>query len=126
MKIIRGKDISFIPAGHEDKENPEVWKKVLFKKDELINGRVQMINWAKLPVGKTFKAHFHEDMEEVFIILNGKVKIFVGQKEEELEKGDAVLIPIRAVHKMKNISKNNVTYIAIGITYGKGGKTVLV
>lgn len=124
MKIIRGKDLKFIPASHEDKDNPSVWKKILFSKEDLINGKVQMINWAKIPIGKTFKAHYHEDMEEIFIILNGKTKITIDNEEGELEKGDAVIIPIGKVHRMSNISPYDVEYIVIGLSLGKDGKTI--
>ena len=125
MKIIRGKDINFVPASHEDKKNPQVLKKVLLKRDDLINGRVQMINWAKLPLGKTFKAHYHEDMEEIFIILNGKTRITIDKETEELNEGDTVIVPIKEIHMMENISPFDVNYIAIGISLCNNGKTVI-
>lgn len=125
MKIIKSKDLKFIPASHEDQANPEVWKKVLFKKEDLSEGRIQMINWAKLPPGNTFKPHYHEDMDEIFIILNGKAAIKVMDKEAILEKGDAVLIPMREVHQMTNLGKEDVYYLVIGISHGQGGKTIV-
>src|SRR3712207_56838 len=103
MTIIRSKDLTYIPASHEDQQDPQVWKKILFKKDELVDGRIQMINWSKLPPGKTFKAHYHEDMDEVFIILNGKTKIKIDNEEAELEQGDAVITPMKKIHQMANI-----------------------
>lgn len=126
MKIIRSKELKFIPASHEEAKSPGVWKKILLEKDDLIKGRVQMINWSKLPVGSSFKPHYHEDMEEVFIILKGKAKIKVGNGQEVIEKGDAVVIPMRKVHEMKNIGKEEVEYLALGVSLGKGGKTVVV
>jgi mannose-6-phosphate isomerase-like protein (cupin superfamily) len=126
MKIIRGKDLEFIPASHEEQQNPEVWKKVLFVKDQLIDGRVQMINWAKLPVGKSFRRHYHEDMDEIFIILNGKIKMEVDEEQEELGKGDAILTPMKHSHKMTNISGEDVEYIVLGISLGQNGKTIMV
>lgn len=126
MRIIKGTALEYIPASHEDPKNPEVWKKVLCKKENFSEGKLQMINWAKLPVGKTFKAHYHEDMEEIFIIFNGKTKIYVGSEEAEMEKGDAVLIPPGSVHKMANICGEDVEYVAIGISSEQEGKTVVV
>src|SRR5688572_18911451 len=98
MKIIHFNDSDFVPASHEDPANPGVWKKVLFKKNELLTGRIQMINWAKLPVGKSFSPHYHEDMEEVFIILSGKSEFSVNDEKEIVQKGDGVLVPIKSVH----------------------------
>ena len=126
MKIIRSKELKFIPASLEDKKSPGVWKKILLEKDDLINGRVQMVNWSKLPVGSSFKSHYHQDMEEVFIILKGKAKIKVDKEEELIEKGDLVVIPMKKVHQMKNAGKEEVEYLVLGVSLGKGGKTVVV
>lgn len=125
MVIIKSKDLEFIPASHEDQTNPQAWKKVLFKKEDLAEGRIQMINWAKLPTGNTFKPHYHEDMDEIFIILNGKAAIKVMDKEAILEKGDAVLIPLKKIHKMTNTGKEDVLYVVVGISHGQGGKTIV-
>ena len=52
-------DRSFVPAGHEDPRSPGVWKKVLLEQAELRPGTVRMINWARLPIGKSFAPHYH-------------------------------------------------------------------
>ena len=67
MKIIRSKKSKFVPASHENPKSPGVWKKILLEKGQLIKGYVQMVNLAKLPVGSSFKPHYHEDMEEVLL-----------------------------------------------------------
>lgn len=126
MKIVRSNLLKFIPASHEDPKSPGVWKKILLGKEDLIKGRVQMVNWSKLPVGSSFKPHYHQDMEEVFIILRGKVKITVDEEEERMEKGDVVIIPMKKVHEMKNIGNEEVEYLVLGISLEKGGKTVVV
>lgn len=126
MIIIESDKLEYIPASHEDQKNPGVWKKVLFKKEDLIEGRVQMVNWAKLPRGSSFKAHYHEDMDEIFIVLNGKARIKINEEEAELKKGDAVLTPMKHTHKMTNICNEDVYYIVIGISTGKNGKTIVV
>lgn len=125
MKKIFFNSLTFLPASHEDKRNPSVLKKILFTaKDFNPQGKIQMINWAVLKNGKSFVAHSHEDMVEIFIIVSGKVKIWVDKEEEVLEAGDAVLVPMKRVHKMENISKKDVNYLVIGISLGKGGRTI--
>jgi mannose-6-phosphate isomerase-like protein (cupin superfamily) len=126
MKIIRGADLSFTPASHEDPKKPGVLKKILCAKDDCIDGRVQMINWALLPQGSRFNRHYHQDMQEIFIILNGSVSMLVGEEEETLRGGDAVVIPPLAHHEMRNTSSEDVQYIVVGVSLGKGGKTVVV
>lgn len=126
MKIVKSDGMEFVPAGHEDSLNPGVLKKVLFKKEDLYNGRVQMINWAKLPPGKSFRAHYHEDMEEVFIVVEGQARIRIDEEEAIIGQGDCVLVPAGSTHKMFNESVSNVLYVVVGITQEKGGKTIVV
>ena len=90
MKIIRFKNLKFQPASHEDSFKPGVFKKVLLTYKDLLSGRVQMINWARLPVGSEFAAHYHEDMEEIFIIVSGRALIKVGNKEEIKPTSDKI------------------------------------
>ncbi len=126
MRQILFGDQEFVAAGHEDPTNPGVWKKVLFRKDDLQPGRIQMVNWARLPSGNTFAAHYHEDMQEIFIVLSGVTRIRVGDQDAELRPGDAILIEPREVHQMWNDGEEVVDYLAIGIAGGPDGDTVLV
>ena len=126
MKIIRLKELEFLPAGHEDPKSPGVLIKILLQKRDLLADHLQMVNWAKLGVGKSFRPHYHQDMEEIFIILKGKSRIRIQEEEAELGKEQMVLIPLGQIHEMKNIGPEEVEYIVIGISQGKGGKTVLI
>jgi len=85
-----------------------------------------MVNWAKMGIAKSFRPHYHQDMEEIFIILNGKARIRVPEEEAELGKEEVVVIPVGQVHEMKNIGDEEVEYLVIGISQGKGGKTVVI
>ena len=126
MHIVRGSEIEFVPASHEDPSDPGVLKRVLGTKSHFIEGQVMMVNWARMPVGKSFQAHFHEDMQEVFIILSGKVSMTVGQMTCDLNSGDAILIEPREIHKMTNTCDADVEYIVFGISTQQDGKTVVV
>ncbi len=126
MKIIRLHDLPKVRASHEDVGDPGVFKQILLKRDDLDAGRIQMINWSTLLPGKSFRSHYHEAMDEVFIVLDGEVEIAVNKEKETLGKGDAVVIPEGAVHIMKNLTDREVCYIAIGISRDPGGKTVIV
>jgi mannose-6-phosphate isomerase-like protein (cupin superfamily) len=126
MKIFRLRDLDWIPASHEIPESPSVWKKVLLKKADLLEGRVQMLNWCRIEPGKAFRAHYHEDMEEVFLILKGQASILANGEEAVLREGEAVVIPPGEVHEIKNVGAKDLEYLALGISQGKGGKTVVV
>ena len=75
-----------------------------------------MVNWAKLGVGKSFRPHYHQDMEEIFVILRGKSHIRIQEEEAELGKEGVVVTPVGRVHEMKNIGEEEVEYIVIGIS----------
>lgn len=126
MKIIRLNDLPKVPASHEDPVDPGVLKQILLRRDDLVPGRIQMINWSTLLSDKSFRSHYHEAMDEVFIILDGEVEVTVGEEKERLGRGDAVVIPEGAVHVMKNLTDQKVHYIAIGIARREWGKTVIV
>ena len=126
MKIISASDRTFIPASHENPSAPGVWKKVLFTRDELQPGRVQMINWARLPAGSRFANHYHEDMQEIFLILQGEAEITVGSQTHVLHRGDAIAIDAHEAHTMRNVGDIDVEYMAMGITADLGGRTVVV
>ena len=126
MKTILASDRPYVPAGHENPLNPQVWKRVLFQQADLQAGRVQMVNWARLPPGKEFAAHYHEDMQEIFVILQGTARIVVANQTLTLHPGDAVRIDPREVHRMKNLGEQDVEYLAMGISSQQGGRTVVV
>lgn len=125
MKIVRGEAIKFIPASHEDPNNVGVYKKVLFKKDDFVEGVLQMVNWSQMPVGATFANHYHESLVEVFIITKGSVNGVVAGKEIHLEKGDALRVDVMEHHTMTNISDDVVEYVVFGLSKGEG-KTVIL
>lgn len=126
MNIIRSSDLQFQPASHEDPKNPSVLKKVLFKNSDLRKGTyVQMVNWALLPKGRSFSSHYHEDMDEIFIIIKGEARIRIGEEEGDLREGDAVLVPAHSVHTMTS-SVQDTEYLVVGLTSGSGGKTVIL
>ena len=126
MRISASATRSFVPAGHENPLSPRVLKKILLEKADLQPGRIQMVNWASLGAGKEFARHYHEDMQEIFILVQGEAEITVGTETTTLHRGDAVVVDPLEVHQMRNAGTEAVEYLAIGITSEAGGKTVVV
>ncbi|MBW2208136.1 MAG: cupin domain-containing protein [Deltaproteobacteria bacterium] len=126
MKIIRAAEIEIQPASHEDSQAPAVIKKVMLARDDLQEGSVQMINWSTLLSEKTFRKHYHDNMEEVFIIVKGRARIMVDDEEAEISDGDIVVIPAKSVHTMENLGQDNMDFISLGIAPGKRGRTIVL
>ena len=86
----------------------------------------EMINWSFLPRGKSFRSHYHEDMQEIFILVQGEARMTVDNEKVDLHKGDAVLVPIGSIHIMENVGKNDIEYIVVGVSKTGRGKTVVL
>jgi len=126
MRIVRVSDREFVPASHEDPNQPGVLKRVLATKEEMLDGRPQMINWARLPAGSSFRLHYHEDMEESFIIISGTAEMRVDGNAHRLNAGDMLVVSPGEKHDMENVCDDDVEYVVIGVSLGKGGKTIVV
>lgn len=126
MRMVRAESQPFVPASHERPDRPGVWKRVLATHDQMLQGRVQMINWARLPVGSSFQLHYHEDMEETFILITGEASMRVESQTVELRPGDLVVVSPRERHSMTNTGSTDVEYLVLGVSLGLGGKTVVV
>lgn len=128
MIHIKGAELEFTPASHEDPKNPGALKKVLLAKNALPpGGNIMMVNWAKIPADKSFSLHYHEDMHEVFVFISGTGQMQVGPDSEMVTAGDCVVVPPKTPHKLKNFSKSEeIQYIVFGISYGQCGKTIVL
>lgn len=126
MKVIHSSDLQLVPAAHEDPLDPGVLKKVLFKRDDFDEGQVVVVNWSVLPKGKSFAFHYHESLQEVFVIFKGKVKAVVDNQEVILESGDALIADKNEKHSMQNIAEEDVVFLMFGISDNPNGKTVNV
>lgn len=115
MKIIRFKDIAQVPASHEDPKDSGAVKKVLLTGEEGIRGTIQMMNWATLLPGKSFRPHYHESMLEIFVMMADGVVAIIDGKEVSLHRGDALVVEYRETHKMKNTTAAPIEYLVVGV-----------
>ena len=68
--------------------------------------------WAKVPVGKTTFKHAMKTTE-VYFILKGKGKMFIGDEVEEVGAYDTVYIPPNAIQCIENIGDEELEFICI-------------
>ena len=125
MKIIRESELVFTPASHENPDDPGCLKKVLASKFDLQEGRIQMLNWSKLPAGKSFQAHYHEDMQEVFVMVSGQAEMTVSDISYDLGRGDCLIVEPTEIHSMTNPTEVDAYYLVFGIS-NEGGQTVVI
>ena len=115
MKVVRGKGLRLIAAGHEDPLDPGVLKRVLIDSSNALSGNIVMINWAVLSPGRSFRTHRHKDMTEVFIMLNGKADMQVDSNCFEIESQDVVIVSPGEEHLMRNDSSTEVNFLVLGL-----------
>ena len=58
--------------------------------------------------------HNHETDEQIWVILSGVGMARVGDEEREVREGDAVYLPPRVLHTMKNTGTYPLRFLAIG------------
>ena len=126
MKYIPADASEFVPASHEDPNKPGVLKRVIATAADLQSGTVPMVNWSHLPVGHSFALHYHEDMQEVFVLISGQVEMIVAGETIRMSPGDTVLVDPTEHHKMINTGESAAEYLVFGIASGTGGQTVIV
>jgi len=64
--------------------------------------RYSVSEWWLRPNSDGPGAHFHEDNDEVFYVLNGSPEIRIGEDWVSLERGSFVLIPRGVMHDFRN------------------------
>ena len=87
----------------------------LFKEDEFlstINGIVANI----VNPDQATELHQHENIEHVYYILSGLGIVRIGDEEQEVREGDAIYIPPRLLHNLKNAGTYPLHFIGIRAT----------
>lgn len=92
---------------------------------------MNVLNWSLLKAGKSFQRHYHEDMQEVFVMIAGQARMHIEEADRpvfnvDLRAGDAILIEPREIHSMENTGDEDVTYLVFGLSSEPDGQTVVV
>lgn len=74
-------------------------KQVLLSNDENTSSITQ-IAITVLRNGETAKSHFHTDMQELFLVLSGKIRMTVNGVQNECAEGDFIIVDCREVHEL--------------------------
>jgi mannose-6-phosphate isomerase-like protein (cupin superfamily) len=83
-------------------------EKMLIARDETERielGYVSRLNGESTPLG------FHDDEEEIYVILKGRAILKLGDEEKEVSAGDTVYVPRCTEHRMRCISDEKLEYL---------------
>jgi len=110
-----GKDSVVLDSDDVESEKVErgekIWIQRLITDDEGA-GNCFMRKFTLKP-GASMPLHRHEDTDHVQYILNGKMKVKLGNKIEVAEKGDALYIPSGLLHSYENPYEETIKFLCI-------------
>jgi uncharacterized cupin superfamily protein len=68
-----------------------------------------------LPPGGGFRVpHWHENLDEVFYVLEGEIEYLLGEQWRRAPAGTTVVIPAGAIHAFRNESGRPARHLAVG------------
>jgi len=79
------------------------------------NSPIKNVGIAVGALGKRKHAlpHFHKISEEVYYILSGRGAVTINGRTQKIKTGDAIYIPINAVHALTNLTRQKLEVLCI-------------
>jgi mannose-6-phosphate isomerase-like protein (cupin superfamily) len=121
---------TFINTGHMTKENLRPVVNMNGGKDTVLYRRALgpgafESNWAffdhlLIPVGSTAGRHYHEVVDEVYLVIKGKGKVYVNDEWADVAYGDAIPVKAGEIHSLESSATEPLEVVIYGITLEKG------
>ena len=108
MKI---RSIYTVPSKSVRRGTVAQWE--LFSEDEFLSN-LNVFHANIINPGMTLEPHQHENEEQMFFILSGVGIIKVGDDAQEVREGDAIYLPPRLTHTIRNTRTYPLRFLAIG------------
>ncbi len=70
------------------------------------------VTWVEGEPGSEQAVHSHESREQVYVIVQGRGAMRVGDELEEVGPGTAILVPPGASHSIRNIGEEKLIYVS--------------
>ena len=100
-------EIEFTNSSH-----PGQVKKVVFRGSEMTSA-VTQVAYAELLEGEIIEEHFHDSMEEVFLVLEGNCEFYLNGVPQLLIKDSVIKIAPKIKHKLKALSDTKLYYFGV-------------
>jgi mannose-6-phosphate isomerase-like protein (cupin superfamily) len=66
-----------------------------------------------LPPGMAVQPHFHKTHEEIYYLITGRGRMRVADEWQDVSAGDAVYIPVNAVHSLENTGGEDMRLVVV-------------
>ncbi len=100
-------EIEFSNSSH-----PSQTKKVIFNGNEMTS-TVTQVAYAELRAGDSVEEHYHDSMEEVFLILDGECEFSLDGVLHILKKEDVIKIGPKIKHKLTAFQDTKLYYFGV-------------
>lgn len=106
MKIVNVRDAAVIVSRHGSEIRPLI--------DRTTSSITQCsLAEERLEPGQSVTPHFHRETEEVYYILEGEGVMTVGGEQRGVSAGDAILIPLNAIHSLENTGATSMRIVLV-------------
>jgi len=106
-------------------DNPVLQNRIEFKELCEETSGTRTVAEVTLKSGGNIPLHYHNEFSEYYEVLEGELKMQVGNEIKTLHKGEYLLIPVKMVHKYFNESDRDVKFKVV-IQPGNIGYQLLV
>ena len=107
MDSINISELEFTKSSH-----PGQVRKVVFRGSEMTSA-VTQVAYAELLEGEIIEEHFHDSMEEVFLVLEGNCEFYLNGVPQLLIKDSVIKIAPKIKHKIKALSDIKLYYFGV-------------
>lgn len=70
------------------------------------------VTWVEGEPGSEQAVHSHDGREQVYVIVQGRGAMRVGEEVEEVEAGAAILVPPGTDHSIRNVGEDKLIYVS--------------
>ena len=91
-----------IARDSEKNKTVERWGSITWMANQPLSGSSVSVGRLILHSGSSNSLHSHSNADEVIFFSRGSVRVKLGGAEFALEAGDALTIPLKVVHQIKN------------------------
>lgn len=89
-----------------------VRNKILMDAGEL-GSRNMSVTWLEVPEGIDQELHSHEEVEQIYIVVNGRGTMTVAGDTQEVGEGDLVLVPPATDHSISNSNAADLCCVSV-------------
>ena len=89
-------------------ESEKVARKMLVERKE---AETIAMGYVSVEKGNSTQVDTHDNEEEIYVILNGRAILMIGEEKQEVEPGMVAYVPRNKKHNMTCISDENLEYL---------------